>query len=140
MYCDLMEDLKARVGLVRRFTLGEIKIDSNQFAYECVSVQLRKILELIAFSSLCANKEKYSEAYADFSKHWRAKALLQALERLHPEFYPTPMKPPYTKPDGTKHLDRVADEKDRGSGLAITYKNVLCMIARPDPHCSVPLS
>jgi hypothetical protein len=109
MYCTLMEDVKTRIGLVRRFTSAEIRVGSEQFAYECVSVQLRKVLELVAFASLCANKEKYASAYADFAKHWRAKALLQALERLHPDFYPRPMKPPFTKPDGTKHLDRVDD-------------------------------
>ena len=109
MYCSLMEDVKGRIGFVRRITSGQLSVDSNQFAYECVSVQLRKVLELIAFASLCANKGKYAEAYADFSTHWRAKALLQALKRLHPDFYPTPMKPPVTKPDGTKHLDRVVD-------------------------------
>jgi hypothetical protein len=104
-----MEDVKRRLVLVKRFASGELPLGSEQFAYECVSVQLRKVLELVAFASLCANKAKYAEAYADFAKHWRAKALLQALGRLHPDFYPKPMKSPFNKPDGTKHLDRVAD-------------------------------
>ena len=37
MYCTLMEDVKTRIALVRRFTSGEIRIGSEQFAYECVS-------------------------------------------------------------------------------------------------------
>ncbi|NHQ59073.1 hypothetical protein G9409_00475 [Chlorobium sp. BLA1] len=109
LYCGLMEDVKSRVALIRRFTSGEVQVGSEQFAYECVSVQLRKVLELIAFASLCANKEKYSEAYSGFAKHWRAKALLDAIGHLHPGFYPQPMRPPVASPDGTKHLDRVAD-------------------------------
>ncbi len=109
MYCGLMEDVKNRVALVRRFTSGEVHLGSEQFAYECVSVQLRKVLELIAFASLCANKEKYAEAHSGFAKHWKAKLLLEAIERLHPGFYPRPMQPPVVRPDGTKHLDQVAE-------------------------------
>ncbi len=109
MYCSLMEDVKARLQLIRRFTAGEVLVGSNQFTYECVSVQIRKVLESIAFASLCANKEKYSEVHTDFAKHWRAKVLLQALDRVHPDFYPIPMKHSYTRPDGTKHLDRIDD-------------------------------
>jgi len=107
LYCGLMEDVKARLALIRRFTSGGVPVGSNQFTYECVSVQLRKVLESIAFASLCANKEKYSEAHANFAKHWRAKALLDDIERVHANFYPIPMKRPVTKPDGTKHLDRI---------------------------------
>ena len=107
LYCGLMEDVKARLELIRRFTTGEVRVGSNQFTYECVSVQLRKTLESIAFASLCANKAKYSEVHANFAKHWRAKALLNDLERVHSNFYPVPMKRPITKPDGTKHHDRI---------------------------------
>ena len=107
LYCSLMEDVKARLGLIHRFTAGEVRIGSNQFTYECVSAQIRKILELIAFSSLCANKEKYSQVHANFTKHWRAKALLEDLARIHSNFYPVPMKKPITKPDGTKHFERI---------------------------------
>lgn len=107
LYCSLMEDVKARLELVRRFTTGEVPVGSNQFTYECVSVQLRKILESIAFASLCANKAKYSEAHANFAKQWRAKAMLENLERIHSHFYPVPMKRPVIKPDGTKHLDKI---------------------------------
>jgi hypothetical protein len=107
LYCGLMEDVKARLELIRRFTTGEVRVGSNQFTYECVSVQLRKTLESIAFASLCANKVKYSEVHANFATHWRAKALLNDLERVHSNFYPVPMKRPITKPDGAKHCDRI---------------------------------
>jgi len=109
MYCGLMEDLKSRVALVRSFTSGVVRFGSEQFAYECVSVQLRKVLELIAFGSLCANKAKYSEAYSGFAKHWKAKALLEAIDRLHASFYPKPMDPRIARPDGTRHLDPITE-------------------------------
>jgi hypothetical protein len=57
-----------------------------------VAMHLRKVLELIAFSSLIANKDIYARAHADFSRHWNAKKLLTNLERLHPAFYPRPVR------------------------------------------------
>ena len=106
MYCDLMEDIKRRIKLITRFTSGELQLDSEQFVYECVSVQLRKVLELIAFGSLCANKAKYAQVHGDFAKHWNAKRLLKNLGDVHPGFYPKPMRFSHTKPDGTKLLNR----------------------------------
>ena len=107
MYCDLMEDIKRRIKLITKFTSGELQFDSEQFAYECVSVQLRKVLELIAFGSLCANKTKYAQVHGNFARHWNAKRLLKDLGEVHSGFYPTPMRFSRTKSDGTKLLDRV---------------------------------
>jgi hypothetical protein len=58
---------------------------------ETIGLQFRKIFELIAFSSLAANRKEYSNAYADFAEHWRAAILIQNLERINPDFYPKPV-------------------------------------------------
>ena len=39
---------------------------------ELMLLQLRMSLELIAFSSLTANKHKYAAVHAGFETHWRA--------------------------------------------------------------------
>jgi hypothetical protein len=67
-------------------------------------VQFRKILELIAFSTLTANKEKYAEAYKNFSTHWKAVKMLEAVEKLNPDFYPRPLNGPTKQPNGTWHF------------------------------------
>jgi hypothetical protein len=58
---------------------------------ELVCVQFRKVLELIAFSSLCANKQKYAEAHKNFGEHWRAKNMLDVIRKLNEDFYPAPV-------------------------------------------------
>lgn len=60
---------------------------------EMMGVHLRKALELIAFASLVANKDRYAEVYADFETHWNAKRLLKNLKTINPEFYPVPIEP-----------------------------------------------
>jgi hypothetical protein len=70
---------------------------------------MRKCLELIAFASLIANKDKYSAAYANFASHWKAKQMLECIEKLNPNFYPVPVEPPKLLDNGVKHLDLVPD-------------------------------
>jgi len=72
-----------------------------------VFVQLRKALELIAFASLTANKEKYSTAHANFALHWRAKEMLEALEKINPEFYPVPLESPVRQENAVVHFPRL---------------------------------
>lgn len=90
-YCRCMEDLKLRVRLVRSLLQGELRVEREDFLAEFVCIQLRKILELIAFGSLAANKDAYAQVHADFAVTWNAKRLLAKLEKIHPPFYPRPV-------------------------------------------------
>jgi len=49
---------------------------------------IRKILELIALSSLVANKNEYARARKNFNRDWNAKFILNDLEKINPKFYP----------------------------------------------------
>jgi len=109
IYCDLMEESKSRIALLQRITTGSLRHGTENFEYECAALQLRKVLESIAFGSLCANKRAYAKVHANFEKHHRAKDLLRALEKVNPHFYPTPMRFGQSMTPGVKHLDRVDD-------------------------------
>jgi hypothetical protein len=109
IYCDLMEESRSRIALLRRITIGSLRHGTENFEYECASLQLRKVLESIAFGSLCVNEPAYAKTHANFEKHHRAKDLLRALEKVNPHFYPTPMRSGQSMTPGVKHLDRVDD-------------------------------
>lgn len=66
---------------------------------ESASLQLRKILELIAFGSLVANADAYTSVYSKVSKQWQAADLLKELGKVNPDFYPVPViEVPYNAP------------------------------------------
>lgn len=107
LYINCMEEARFRLKFVkdlpaRNGTTGHQAIDQ-----ELVFLQLRKILELIAFASLTANREKYAAAHKKFATFWKAKAMLEDLEKLNPEFYPMPVQKPTLQPDGVKHFAAV---------------------------------
>ena len=90
-YRTLMEGVKLRIALIDKIMTGEHKLPDVPML-ESAALQLRKVLELIAFGSLVANKKAYSAAHANFAGEWNAKKLLAKVGRLNPNFYPTPVK------------------------------------------------
>jgi hypothetical protein len=128
VYCNLMEDAKGRLALLQQITAGSLRHGRENFEYECASLQLRKVLEAIAFGSLCANKPAYARVHANFEKHHRAKDLLRALAKVNPQFYPTPMRFGQSTTPGVKHLDKVDDgylTPDEFVGLYDTCNKIL---------------
>lgn len=90
-YCGLMEEIKLRMSVIDFFLSGKGHALYEPPTLESVCLQLRKILELIVFGSLVANKDAYSSAYAKISKTWNAGDLLGELGHINPNFYPVPV-------------------------------------------------
>src|ERR1700730_12646497 len=109
LYIKCMEEVRDRVSLVSNIGARRITTGTEVFDVELVFVQLRKILELIVFASLTANKEEYSAAHEKFATHWKAKLMLQELIKINPEFYPMPIGRPQLQPNGVKHCPEVSD-------------------------------
>lgn len=99
-----MEDIKARLEIVRAITKGRSPMGSEGLDGEVVCLQLRRVLEQIAFGSLLAHRHTYEQAHHDVEKVWSAKRLLDRLAKLHPEFYPRPVRPSPWRPLGVREF------------------------------------
>jgi hypothetical protein len=121
LYINCMEEIRDRVNLVQSVGTGQTTTGRQVFDVELVFLQLRKILELIAYASLTANKEKYAAAHAQFAKHWRAKSMLQELEKINPDFYPMPIGQPQLQPNGVNHFPVVVDGFLTKEDFALLY-------------------
>jgi len=104
IYCDCMARIRHRVNVVQTIMAGGIQIGHADQTAELIFVQFRKTLEEIAFASLSANKEKYSEVHANFSRHWRAKDMLAVMDTVNPNFYPVPLPAPVESGPVLKHF------------------------------------
>ena len=89
-YADCMEEIKKRAEVVNGFLIGKCHAMYVQTTAESVSLQIRKILELIVLASLAANRSEYAKLRKNFQKDWNAKRILETLEKANPQFYPTP--------------------------------------------------
>jgi hypothetical protein len=106
-YCLQMEEVKSRIAFLESVLEGLISLGRNDFDAELLAVHIRKILELIAFSSMIANKDQYSLLHQNFAKHWNAKDLLDRLESINPDFYPLPVKIESVNSEGVKNLQPI---------------------------------
>jgi hypothetical protein len=106
IYCGCMARIRDRLNIVRMILAGEIEIGLAEQTAELIFVQFRKSLEGIAFSTLAASEEKYSEVYANFSRHWRAAEMLSVLDNVNPNFYPVPLPDPVETLPGAKFFGR----------------------------------
>lgn len=90
-YVASMKEIKLRTEVIDLFLSGQREARYVPTTTETIGLQFRKVFELIAFASLAANRDQYSRAYADFSKHWELAKLIKNLRRINPEFYPKPV-------------------------------------------------
>ena len=87
-----MEAVKARIALLDNLAKGSVSLGDARHNWELVALQLRMTLELIAFSSLCVTRDAYATAHSNFREHWNAKRLLGEIGKIHPGFYPKPVR------------------------------------------------
>jgi hypothetical protein len=94
-----MEELKERLAFTD-VILKQARLEGpEERHHEHIALQFRKMLELIAFASLAANKQRYAEAHAEFASHWNAKRLLANLKAINAEFYPRPIELKKPRPE-----------------------------------------
>ncbi|MEA3587295.1 hypothetical protein J6I75_02870 [Pseudidiomarina sp. 1APP75-27a] len=90
-YRALLIEIKRRTKVVDAFLLQKTHAVYVPTTVESACLQIRKILELIAFGSLVANLDEFSKQHKKFSKYWNASLMLKDMERVNPDFYPNPI-------------------------------------------------
>lgn len=90
-YIAALIEIKRRMAVIDAFLKGDAHALFVPTTVESVCLQIRKTLELIAFSSLIANIDVYSKQYEKFAENWNAKLMLKDMNRVNPDFYPNPI-------------------------------------------------
>ena len=108
IYCNCMERVRYHVSIADSVFASKIDTGHQDLNAELIFLHFRKALEEIAFASLSANREKYSEARAGFAE-WNARRMLGFVEKVNANCYPIPLKPPQEVALGQKHFDRITD-------------------------------
>ena len=81
-YADCMEEIKRRTEVVNCFLTRKCHAMYVQTTAESVSLQIRKILELIVLASLAADRSEYAKLRKNFQKDWKANRILETLEKV----------------------------------------------------------
>jgi hypothetical protein len=109
-YIHCMEEIKRRISVVGRVLSGETNTGYVITNAELLAVQLRKVAELIALSTICSHREEYERIRDDFERDWKARLILRDVERINPNFYPKPTR--QVKDPETGEIVRAENVKD----------------------------
>jgi hypothetical protein len=90
-YENCLRELRKRASVIADFVGKKYTTGSHETDIEFICLQFRIVIELIALSSLVANKGEYSKQLKKFeTQWWRATKIFKGLEIINPKFYPEP--------------------------------------------------
>lgn len=90
-YKKLMSEVNKRMLFIKSINLNNNE-EYTQDEVELIALNIRKILELIALSSLVANEKLLEMTRKEINKIWKAKDQLKLIESKNPHFYIEPMR------------------------------------------------
>ena len=110
-YLAVLVEIKRRVKVIDDIITADSRLRYRATSIETACLQIRKVLELIAFGSLIANVRIYSAQHRKFAEHWNPKLMLKDMARVNPNFYPYPI---IQKPSAVSGIDMnwIAREQD----------------------------
>jgi hypothetical protein len=107
-YVDLMGEVKRRLDWLNHIIDGKTGLDPV-IARESAYLQVRLTCETVALACLVAHGDIEETQAPKLQKEWSAAAIISALEKLHPEFFPVP-RTPVSQGPGKWHFDYVQHE------------------------------
>jgi hypothetical protein len=134
IYIRCMWRVRHHLSVVDTIFAGKVDTGRADLNQELTFLHLRKCLEEIAFSSISANREKYAEVRAGFATEWNARRMLGFVEKVNPNFYPVPLKPPQETATGHKHFDRVSDNFLTRDDFVALYDITAEVLHPPNPY------
>ncbi|EAA3623728.1 hypothetical protein CP709_00765 [Salmonella enterica] len=90
-YLKLMFECRKRIETLHDLASGEFGGVYLQVLIETEALQLRKLLELIAFSSLISHEAAYRTVTQNIDGVWKAKRIMCELGKINQNFYPLPV-------------------------------------------------
>lgn len=95
-YEQCLNEIKQRIEVIKTHLTGKNSTRYLITEVEFLAIQFRKVVELIAFSSIVVNKDDYAKLRTtinkDFKNDWNAKRIFETLQKINPHFYPEPSK------------------------------------------------
>ncbi|HIS89968.1 TPA: hypothetical protein IAA87_11190 [Candidatus Avigastranaerophilus faecigallinarum] len=88
-YTSCMQEIKLRINAIHSIIKRQTTTLYPYTNLEFICLQIRKILELIAMANLVANKDEYQKIREKFSIDWNAKRIIETIEKVNKNFFPT---------------------------------------------------
>jgi hypothetical protein len=145
IYRSMMLEIKIRFQAIDKvFDAKEAVILLASLDSELVFLQIRKIIELIAFSAVVCDKNRYAEFrkieadasnrdHGKYERDWNAGKILKKLKNISPHFLPIPISKPTKIGENRYHFDTDTNVVVTHSRLIEIYKSCGGLMHVPNP-------
>jgi hypothetical protein len=90
LYAKCMEFIKLRIRAINEFLDNTRTTAFHQTNRDFLYLQFRFVFEAISMSALCSHRHEYEQINSKYKKEWNAADIVKAIEKINPQFYPTP--------------------------------------------------
>ncbi len=106
IYLDQLTEVKARLEYISGYSNSE----KDRFIVESHALQVRKLIELVAFSLMSIHRTKYEDFRAtvgmDFKKDWNGKDIINNVLKINPYMFFRPAHPGFSvDKDGARQVN-----------------------------------
>lgn len=97
LYCDIMEELKARTTTMSEIAwnlrppLSDFENRHSTFVFEGLYLQLRKVCELLSRAMLVVQAADPVFPFSRYKKEYRADKIFNAVQSINPHCFPRPI-------------------------------------------------
>jgi len=91
VYANCITEIKTRLSVVKKPHSKDFL--NGVFYMEFMCLQIRKICELFAFSTLTANRQEYEKIRNEFEKDWNFARIIKSVSKVNEKYFPEPLKP-----------------------------------------------
>ncbi len=123
MYLEQLRCVKERGKVFQAFSRGTANAIYEETTVEVATLQLRKILELLAFGFVLATGEKAIPAYASFVKYKNVKEFFSQLRKLNKDYYLQPVLQERNEQGEMQWIHLAADEYLTPEDFAILFEH-----------------
>ena len=109
-YLEQLREVKQRGNVFQAFSRGSANAIYEEATVEVATLQLRKILELLAFAFVLATGEKAIPAYVNFVKYKNVKEFFSQLQKINKDYYLQPVIQKQNEQGEMQWIYPVADE------------------------------
>ena len=132
VYANCIKEIKTRLAVVKKPHSKDFL--DGLFYMEFMCLQIRKICELFAFSTLTANRQEYEKLRNEFEKDWNFSRIIKSVSKVNEKYFPEPLKPITYNSTTQDDLSTVDDSgSERLSNLSIK-----CLIEEENPIPFIP--
>ena len=108
IYANCIKEIKERLFSIKKILNNNSCKFESLAEYSCL--QMRKVCEVFAFSTMTANRSEYERIRNEFENDWNFKGIIRSVNSINEGYYPEPIIPVSDKDGNITKYEGIQEE------------------------------